>query len=148
MTVSATVLVVVHLAPVVPRTTTHSTQDPRWILQRQTSEASPSAQPPAEQQHQSADSLPMVVLAKVPVVATVVWPPSVLCHVPTVGRRRHHFGAVTTSAIIFVMLVVSPFNLPPCCYHSSAVMMCWHVLMGRRSKLSYHITDLFFFFFS
>jgi hypothetical protein len=25
--------------------------------------------------------------------------------------------------------------------------MRWHVLMGRRSKLSYHITDLFFFFF-
>lgn len=149
MTVSATVLVVVHLAPVVPRTTTHSTPDPRWIPQRPTTTTKPLLLSPLLNSNTRQQTLPMVALAKVSVAAMVVWLPSVLSHVPTVGRRRHHFGAVTTLGTIFATLVVSPPS-PTICLRvviTVAPMMRWHVLMGRRLKLSYHITTFFFLFF-
>jgi hypothetical protein len=92
----------------------------------------------------------MVVLAKAPEAAMVVWHLSVRYRVPTVGRRRRPFGAVTTSATIFATLVVrrlSLFKPPRHRYRLSAAMMRWHVLMGRRSNLSYHGPFLITHFF-
>ena len=151
MTVSATVLVVAHLAPAVLHTTTHLTLDPRWNPRTPTTHR-PHPPSPLLNSSISPQTLPMVLLAKAPVAAMVVWHLSVRYHVPTVGRRRHPFGAVTTSATIFATLVVRRLSLffkhPRRRYRLSAAMMRWHVLMGRRSNLSYHgpflITHLFY----
>ena len=150
MTVSATVLVVVHLAPVVLHTTTHLTLDPRWIPQRPTTHL-PHLPSPLLNSSIRLQTLLMVVLAKAPEAAMVVWHLSVRYRVPTVGHRRRPFGAVTTSATIFATLVVrrlSLFKPPRRRYRLSAAMMRWHVLMGRRSNLSYHGPFLITHFFN
>lgn len=127
MTVSATVLVVVHLAPVAQRTTTRLTPDPTWIPQRPTT-LPPLLLSPLPNSSNSPQTPPMAALVKPHVVATAVRRPSVRYRVPTVGRRQRRSGAVTTLATIFAMLVVSrsylffhPFCLSKKCrYRRSA----------------------------
>lgn len=108
---------------------------------------SPSAQPAAEQQHQSADSpdgsAGQGARGRNGRVAPIGALSCANCGTSTTPLwRRDDVGNNICNAC-GEFLVSS--NLPLRCYQRSAVMMRWHVLMCRRSKLSYHVTELFFF---
>lgn len=159
MTVSATVLVVVHLAPVVPPTTTQSTLDPTWIPQRLPIPPPLLLNPPPNLSSNKPQTPPIAALVRAHVVAMAALRPSVRSRVPTAGRRPRRSGAATTSATTFAMLVVRlsfiflilPLACPKCRYRRSACDALAHSHGAEiESILSHHgpclITTFFFCF--